>query len=89
MTGLESRSKFDNLLTLLSGAASATDIIAITETSENKDNSFTSNIEIDGYKLSSTPTNSSKGGTALYVNKDFEFNRNRNELLFRIYMVSA
>ena len=29
-------------------------------------------MESDGYKLYNTPTNSSKGGTALYINSDFD-----------------
>ena len=64
--------KFDNLHTFLAGSTSAMDVVAITETSENKDNSFITNVEMDGYKLYNTATNSSKGGTVLYVNKDFD-----------------
>ena len=48
------------------------DVIAITETSEDNDKSFISNISMDGYKLFHTPTNSSKGGTAIYVNNDYD-----------------
>ena len=68
--GLES--KFHTLHTFLNGAVSAMDVIAITETSENKDHSFIKNISMDGYKLYHTPSNSLKGGTAMYVNEDFD-----------------
>ena len=75
VNGIES--KFDTLENFLSGATSAMDIIAISETSEDLDNSFISNISLDGYKLFHTPSTSSKGGTALYVNNDYDiFERN-------------
>ena len=45
--GLES--KFDTLHTFLSGTASKMDVIAITETSENKDHQFITNVELEGY----------------------------------------
>ena len=49
------------------------DVLAITETSEKTDPGFLSNIVIEGYYTPfHTPTNSSKGGTALYVNNDFD-----------------
>lgn len=70
VNGLES--KFDNLHSFLAGSKSAMDIIAITETSEQDDHSFISNVDMDGYHpLFSTPTLSKKGGTALYVNSNF------------------
>ena len=68
--GLES--KFDVLQTFLAGSASAMDVIAITETSEDNVQSFISNIVLDGYEMVHTPSLSSKGGTALYVNCDFD-----------------
>ena len=64
VNGLES--KFGTLHTFLAGAASQVDVIAITETSEHIDHGFLSNIDMDGYKLYNTATNSSKGGTVLY-----------------------
>ena len=70
VNGIES--KFDTLENFLSGATSAMDIIAISETSEDKDHSFTTNIKLDGYELFHTPTNTLKGGTALYVNSNFD-----------------
>ena len=70
VNGLES--KFENLHTFLNGAKSAMDVIAITETSENKDHSFIKNVDIEGYKLFSTSTGSAKGGTALYVKENID-----------------
>ena len=67
VNGLES--KFNNLHNFLGGCNSTLDILAITETSEQVDNSFISNVEIEGYALFHTPTLSGKGGCALYVNK--------------------
>ena len=56
----------------MSGTAAVPDIIAITETSEHNDNSFTSNVSLNEFTLFSTPTNSKKGGTALYVNSSYQ-----------------
>ena len=70
VNGLES--KFDTLHTFLGGTASAVDVVAITETSEHDKHSFISNIDMDGYDPFSTPTLSLKGGTALFVNKDYK-----------------
>ena len=69
LNGLES--KFTSLHNLLSGAKSSMDVIALTETSESNDNSFISNVDINGYKLYNTPTLTSKGGVAIYVNGNF------------------
>ena len=75
VNGLES--KFESLHEFLTGSISALDIIAITETSQQNDEFFTSNVSLDGYKPFYTPTNSSKGGTALYVSSNFNvFERN-------------
>ena len=70
VNGLES--KFHILHNFLSGAKTAMDIIAISETSENNDHSFIKNVDIDGYKLYHTASRSLKGGTALYVNADYD-----------------
>ena len=69
VNGLES--KFDNMNNFLVGCSSTIDIIAITETSEQVNESFLSNVDLEGYSLSSTPTLSGKGGTALYVNNKY------------------
>ena len=46
------------------------DLLAITETSEKEDTGFLNNVEIEGYEKYHTPSKTSKGGTAIYVNKD-------------------
>ena len=70
VNGLES--KFDNLHTFLAGSVSTMDVVAITETSEHKDHSFITNTSMEGYKPYHTPTNTLKGGTAMFINKDFD-----------------
>ena len=47
-------------------------VLGITETSENDDDSFLNNVTLDGYKIFNTPSNSAKGGVALYVNTEFD-----------------
>jgi hypothetical protein len=70
VNGLES--KFETLHTFLNGSNSSMDVIAITETSEDQNLSFLSNMDMEGYKLYSTPTVSKKGGVALYIRTDFQ-----------------
>ena len=53
-------SKLDNLNEFLTGTPTKMDILAITETSENNDTGFMTNIEIEGYENYHTPSNSSK-----------------------------
>ena len=71
INGLES--KFDNLHKFLSNTQSKMDIIAITETSQKNNDNFITNVTIEGYATYYTPSNSNKGGTALYVNEKFNF----------------
>ena len=68
VNGLES--KFEGLHEFLSGSSAKLDVIGITETSQKND-FFTTNVSLDGYKPFYTSTNSSKGGTALYVNSTY------------------
>ena len=70
VNGLET--KLDTLQTFLSNSHSSMDAIAITETSEHKDQSFIANVDLDGYKLFNTPSNSKKGGTALYIKSNYK-----------------
>ena len=75
INGLES--KIDHLNEFVSNVYSDLDIIAITETSHKSDNFFTTNVNLTGFKEFYTPSNSSKGGTALYVKEIYEaFERN-------------
>ena len=69
VNGLEN--KFDNLHEFLVGASTPLDIVALTETSHKNDDFFKSNVTLAGYSPFYTPTNTSKGGTALYVNSDY------------------
>ena len=53
--------------------SSQLDVIAITETSEQVDTLFISNVNLTGYKHFHTPTSSRKGGSALYyVNSNYD-----------------
>ena len=56
----------------LSTTPTKMDILAITETSEKEDTGFLSNIEIEGFDIYHTSTKTSKGGTAIYVNKRYD-----------------
>ena len=48
------------------------DIIAITETSHKNEEFFTKNVSLQGYNEFSTPSNSNKGGTAIYVKGNYD-----------------
>ena len=53
------------------------DIVAITETSHKNGDFFTTNASLEGYNEFYTPSNSSKGGTAIYVKENYDvFERN-------------
>ena len=70
-------SKFYTFGAYFSGTATFPDLIGITKTSEQKHFSFVSNRDIQGYKLFNIPTNLSKRGYCIYVNKKFDsFERN-------------
>ena len=62
----------ENLHEFLTSMSSKMDILAITETSQRNDDNFIINTDIEGYVNSSTPSNLSKGGTALYINDKFD-----------------
>ena len=69
--GLET--KFDYFHNFLTNITSDLDIITITETSEHKNNAkFRTNVDLDGYSLYSMPTNSNKGGVAIYTKKIYD-----------------
>ena len=65
-------SKLDNLHEFLSDTTSKMDVIAITETSEKEDIGFLNNVEIEGYDIYQTASETTKGGTAIYVDKRFD-----------------
>ena len=61
-------SHHDDLHMMLTQTNSDFDVINITETSENKESSFPTNISLDGYNYPyTTATKFSKGGVAIYV----------------------
>ena len=69
--GLET--KIDYFRNFLSNITSDFDIITITETSELKNNAkFRTNVDLDGYSQYSMPTNSNKGGVAIYTKNIFD-----------------
>ena len=70
INGLDS--KIHNLHEFLSDVTGKLDILAITETSENDNVGFLCNVDIEGYNKIHTPSMTSKGGSALYVNSSFE-----------------
>ena len=73
LNGLES--KYDLLNNFLCSNTSNLDIITITETSQHIDNTntnFKTNVKIDGYTLTCTPSNTSKGGTCIYRKNKFD-----------------
>ena len=75
INGLES--KFDILHEFISNTSVELDIVAITETSHKNGDFFTTNVSLEGYNEFYTPSNSSKGGTAIYVKENYDvFERN-------------
>ena len=62
------------------------DILALTEISEKEDTGFLINVEIAGYEKFHTASKTAKGGTAIYVNKNYntigrnDLNENNAEL---------
>ena len=70
VNGLEC--KFETLCAFLTCCKSPPNLIGITETSEQKDSSFITNVAMEGYKFYHTPTNISKGGCCIYVKNDFD-----------------
>ena len=75
VNGLES--KFDNLHEFLSSASFNMDIVAITETSQKTNENFIKNVSIEAYDIYSTGSQLARGGTVIYVNKNFDsFERN-------------
>ena len=58
---------FDELQHLLKSTNKSFDVIVITETRIRKDISLTSNLSLNNYSLELTPTESSAGGTLLYI----------------------
>ena len=62
----------DTLHTQLSMINIAFDVIGISETEEQIDNEFISNVELRGYAMYSQPSKSLCGGCAIYVNSQLD-----------------
>ena len=65
------QAKFDNLHQFIASLPSKLGVLAITETSQKANENFKLKVDIDGYKLFSTPSNCEKGGTALFIDKNY------------------
>ena len=70
INGLES--KFDNLQEFVSSTSFGLDIISITETSHKNSEFFATNVSLKGYNEFYTSSNSVKGGTAIYVEVNYD-----------------
>ena len=66
---------FDDLHTMLSTLNIDFDVIGITETRIKKHSPSTSNLNINGYSVEDTPTESSAGGTRLYISDKISYKR--------------
>ena len=79
-TNIRSLSKHhDTLHTQLSMINIPFDVIGISETKEQIDNEFISNVELRGYAMCSQPSKSLCGGCAIYVNSQLD-HQVRNDL---------
>ena len=63
----------DELSLLLAGLKFKFDVIGISETKEQSDKGFLSNVHLSGYNIPTQPTKSSVGGVALYVNSSLNY----------------
>ena len=70
INGLESN--FENLHNLLAGMPCNFDIINITETSQSTVKEFKTNINVEGYESYFTPFKTLKGGTGIYIKKNYD-----------------
>ena len=75
-------SHINELKLLLSSFNLNFDIICITESRITKSNLPTSNIHIPGYNIEQTPTESSAGGTLIYISQKLSY---KNRLDLQIY----
>ena len=70
---------FDDLVYLLKYTNKNFDIIAVSETRISKKTSLTSNINLNNYYFETTPTESTAGGTMLYVSNRLSY-KSRTDL---------
>ena len=64
---------YDELLLLLSSFSLSVDVTGISESEEQIDCGFLTNVNISGYTIHSTPTKSSAGWVALYVKSSLDY----------------
>ena len=64
---------FDDLEYLLKCTKKSFDITAVSETRISKKTSLTCNINLQNYSFESTPTESSAGGTLLYISNHLSY----------------
>ena len=57
---------------ILASSSTVMDILVLTETSEKEETGFLINVEIAGYEKFHTASQTSEGGTAIYVNKNYD-----------------
>ena len=70
---------FDQLLNVLSAVEIKFDVIGITETKQQVEKDFITNVDIDGYCVYTQPSKFNAGGVALYVNNRLD-HLERNDL---------
>ena len=70
---------FDDFNILLNDLNANFDILAIKESRIKKDSSSPVNLHLDNYSVEQTPTETSAGGTLLYINKRLSYQL-RNDL---------
>ena len=70
---------FDDLVYLLKCTKKDFDIFAVSETRISKKTSLTSNINLNNYYFETTPTESTAGGTMLYVSNRLSY-KSRTDL---------
>ena len=63
----------DELSLHLAGLKFRFDVIGISETKEQSDKGFLSNVHLPGYNIHTRPTKSSAGGVALYLNSSLNY----------------
>ena len=56
------------------------DVICITETRLSHKNPITTNIELPGYNTEQTPTESSAGGTLIYISQNLSYKRRTDQI---------
>ena len=63
---------FDQLLSVLAAVGISFDVLGITETKEQIEKAFTTNVNIDEYHMYTQPTKSAADGVAIYVNNKLD-----------------